>query len=308
MSTPGIRRLGSILLLLLPLALADSIAAQGAASTVTVRASPSLPVLGAVGWLEVRPEASNPADTLQGVEGETEGEPLHFIPLERGGFKALFGLPIDGPDSIAVSLRLEWTRRTDTTVVTLAAKRPGYGSERLRVDPALARLSRADSARVEAELARSREVSRAAHDTRRLWTAPFRVPRPSRITSVFGTAREYNGQITSRHLGTDFAGRIGAPVHAAARGVVALVANFYLAGRAVYLDHGLGLVTGYFHLSRITVQEGDTVKAGQVIGAVGRTGRVTGPHLHWIARYGRVTVDPMSLVRLREVKGESGER
>jgi murein DD-endopeptidase MepM/ murein hydrolase activator NlpD len=89
-------------------------------------------------------------------------------------------------------------------------------------------------------------------------------------------------------------------VHAAARGVVALVANFYLAGRAVYLDHGGGLVTGYFHLSRITVREGDTVKTGQVIGAVGRTGRVTGPHLHWIARYGRVTVDPMSLVGLPE--------
>ncbi len=298
MSSPGLRRLGSILLLHLALAL--PIAAQDAVSSVTIRPWPSVPALGAVGWLEVQPEASNPGDTLRGVEGETEGEQLHFVPLERGGFKALFGLPVDGPDSVAVSLRLEWNRRTDTTVVSFAAKRPEHGSERLRVDPALARLSEADSARVEAELARSREVSRAAHDTRRLWTAPFRVPRPSRITSVFGTAREYNGQITSRHLGTDFAGWIGAPVHAAARGVVALVANFYLAGRAVYLDHGGGLVTGYFHLSRITVREGDTVNTGQVIGAVGRTGRVTGPHLHWIARYGRVTVDPMSLVGLPE--------
>jgi ABC-type transport system involved in multi-copper enzyme maturation permease subunit len=83
--------------------------------------------------------------------------------------------------------------------------------------------------------------------------------------------------------------------------VVALVARFYLAGHAVYLDHGGGLVTGYFHLSRVTVAAGDTVAAGQVIGAVGRSGRVTGPHLHWIARYGGITVDPMSLFALPPV-------
>jgi murein DD-endopeptidase MepM/ murein hydrolase activator NlpD len=142
-------------------------------------------------------------------------------------------------------------------------------------------------------------VSRRAHDTPRLWEPRFELPRASRITSVYGTAREYNGELSSRHMGTDFAGRVGEPVHAAARGLVALVADFYLAGRAVYLDHGEGLVTGYFHLSRIDVSEGDTVVMGSRIGAVGRTGRVTGPHLHWIARYGAIGVDPMSLVRMR---------
>jgi murein DD-endopeptidase MepM/ murein hydrolase activator NlpD len=81
---------------------------------------------------------------------------------------------------------------------------------------------------------------------------------------------------------------------------VALAADFYLAGKAVYLDHGGGLVTGYFHLSRAEVAPGDTVRAGQRIGAVGRSGRVTGPHLHWIMRYGTISLDPMSLVRLRE--------
>ncbi len=91
---------------------------------------------------------------------------------------------------------------------------------------------------------------------------------------------------------------MGAPVVAAARGVVALVADFYLAGRAVYLDHGAGLVTGYFHLSRVDVAAGDTVEAGQRIGGVGKSGRVTGPHLHWIVRYGAISVDPMTLVRL----------
>jgi murein DD-endopeptidase MepM/ murein hydrolase activator NlpD len=108
--------------------------------------------------------------------------------------------------------------------------------------------------------------------------------------------------VTSRHLGTDFAGATGTPVKAAGRAVVALVAHFYLAGRAVYLDHGGGLVTGYFHLSRVSVAAGDTVAAGAVIGAVGRSGRATGPHLHWIARYGAITVDPMSLFALPRVE------
>src|SRR4029079_4396868 len=119
-----------------------------------------------------------------------------------------------------------------------------------------------------------------------------------RITSSYGSGREFNGVVTSQHLGTDFAGAVGAPVRAAGRSVVALVADFYLAGRAIYLDHGGGLMTGYFHLSRVEVAAGDTVVGGQIIGAVGRTGRTTGPHLHWIARYGSITVDPMSLFRL----------
>ena len=113
----------------------------------------------------------------------------------------------------------------------------------------------------------------------------------------------YNGEVQGRHLGTDFAGAIGAPVRAAGRGVVAMVANFYLAGRAVYIDHGGGVVTAYFHLSRADVLEGDTVVAGQRIGAVGRSGRVTGPHLHWVARYGAISVDPMSLLQLEGAPG-----
>jgi murein DD-endopeptidase MepM/ murein hydrolase activator NlpD len=90
-------------------------------------------------------------------------------------------------------------------------------------------------------------------------------------------------------------------VHAAARGIVRLVDEFDLAGNVVYIDHGEGLVTGYFHLSRQDVAAGDTVSAGQVIGRVGATGRVTGPHLHWIVRYGRISVDPMSLLVIKDV-------
>ena len=79
-----------------------------------------------------------------------------------------------------------------------------------------------------------------------------------------------------------------------------MVADFYLAGKAVYIDHGQGLVTAYFHLSRADVTAGDTVASGQRIGAVGQSGRVTGPHLHWVTRLGTIAVDPMSLLQLEK--------
>jgi murein DD-endopeptidase MepM/ murein hydrolase activator NlpD len=87
---------------------------------------------------------------------------------------------------------------------------------------------------------------------------------------------------------------------------VVLVDRFYLAGRVVYLDHGEGLVSAYFHLTKAVVHVGQMVERGQLIGTVGRTGRVTGPHLHWITRYGNTTVDPMSVVALTAGNGEPG--
>ena len=108
----------------------------------------------------------------------------------------------------------------------------------------------------------------------------------------------FNGTLTSRHLGVDFRGATGQPVRAANRGVVALVDDFFLAGNVIYIDHGGGLVTAYFHLSKALVVAGDTVERGQEIGLVGSTGRVTGPHLHWSARYGAVTVNPLDLTLL----------
>src|SRR5690606_17129925 len=102
----------------------------------------------------------------------------------------------------------------------------------------------------------------------------------------------------SRHTGADFRGGVGAPVHAPARGVVALVDDFYLGGGVIYIDHGAGLVTAYLHLSAKEVSEGDVVEPGQLIGRVGATGRVTGPHLSWYVRYGGHSVDPVSLLNL----------
>jgi hypothetical protein len=284
--------------MLLCLSAAGTAVAQFAGPSATVRTTPLVPARGSLAWLEVEDDRSrNDLTFITGVEGEAAGEPLHFDHVE-GRFVALLGIPLEGGDTLPVILRLSRQTRVDSALVGLVVRHPSYPSERLTVPPRMVQYDSATRARLDSELARAREVSRRSHDTPRLWSLPVTQPRGSRVTSGYGGAREFNGQVASRHMGTDFAGAVGAPVVAAARGVVALVADFYLAGRAVYLDHGAGLVTGYFHLSRALVAEGDTVQAGQRIGAVGRSGRVTGPHLHWIMRYGAISVDPMTLVEL----------
>ena len=284
------------LLLAAGAARAPAQAAAHVPAPLAVKMSPRVATRGSVVWLFARP-AGKP-DTAMTLDGSAAGEPLHFERLKDGRFRSLIGIPLDGGDTLPVTLHRSTGPVTDTVVVELAVHQARHPNERLRVAPRYAEPDSAARARIEGELAQSRAISRQAHDTPRLWTAPFVRPRPTRITSIYGSGREFNGTVTSRHLGTDFAGAVGAPVRAAGRAVVALVADFYLAGHAVYLDHGGGLVTGYFHLSRVDVVAGDTVAAGQIIGAVGRSGRVTGPHLHWIARYGGITVDPVSLFRL----------
>ncbi len=268
------------------------------APRIAVETMPTPPARGRLIWLYARP-AGSPDSGLM-LEGSAAGEPLHFERLADGRFRSLAGLPVEGGDTVPVTLRLSTDGATDTVTIGLAVGQPSYASERLSVAPRLAEPDSAARARIEAELEQSRAISRQAHDTPRLWSGAFVRPRPTRITSGYGAAREFNGRVTSRHLGTDFAGKVGAPVRAAGRAVVAFVADFYLAGCAVYLDHGGGLVTGYFHLSRVDVAAGDTVAAGQVIGGVGQSGRATGPHLHWVARYGTITVDPMSLFELAQ--------
>ncbi|MBM3217562.1 MAG: M23 family metallopeptidase [Candidatus Rokubacteria bacterium] len=114
----------------------------------------------------------------------------------------------------------------------------------------------------------------------------------------FGARRVINGQPRAPHSGIDFAAPVGAPVLAANRGRVAIVAEFFFPGRLVILDHGLGLHTAYFHLDTIAVSEGQLVERGDTLGTVGMTGRITGPHLHFGAQVGPARIDPAVLLGL----------
>ncbi|MBK8004100.1 MAG: M23 family metallopeptidase [Gemmatimonadetes bacterium] len=277
---------GFLWLALLP----GALAAQVAIETVPVR-----PLQGSL--FRMRVTATAPAPVFE-LDGSVAGQRLHFRTDDRVIWESLAAVPVETTDSLDVTLVLRGNAPPDTVHTRIAIGAGDYPHETLRVAPSMAKPDSAAQRRIAQELARARAVSHASHDTPRQWTGPFLRPRPGRITSPFGTAREYNGEVTSRHMGTDFAGAIGAPVYATNAGRVALVARFYLSGNVVYLDHGDGLVSAYFHLSRTLVKAGDVVKPGQRIGNVGATGRVTGPHLHWVMRYGTVTVDPMSVLGL----------
>jgi murein DD-endopeptidase MepM/ murein hydrolase activator NlpD len=113
-------------------------------------------------------------------------------------------------------------------------------------------------------------------------------------TTGYGEARSYNsGPYDSFHSGTDFAGYTGTPIYAPANAIVHFADAMTVRGNVVILDHGLGVMTGYFHLSAIHVQTGDTITTGQLIGDIGTTGLSTGPHLHWDLRIFNQAVNPL---------------
>ena len=273
-------------------------AATSAAAQVVVDWLPATPTEGSFVQIAVRPPAgSSPAS----VTGRVAGQPLRFEPDSGGTWRSLAGIPLPSQGRAVVSLVLRYPDGTSTEdSVTVPVAKGRYAVDRLTVAP---RFSTPPDSALAARIAREQEramaVSRASLETPRLWQGAFARPRATRVTSGYGRAREFNGQVQSRHFGVDLAGTVGAPVLAPNRGVVALVDETYYGGNVVYLDHGGGLVTAYLHLSAALVQAGDTVSRGQLIGRVGQTGRVTGPHLHWIARYGTLTLNALSLEQLR---------
>jgi len=170
-----------------------------------------------------------------------------------------------------------------------------YGTETIQVDAS--RQGLLEPSVVQAEAERVRAVWNQV-TPRKWWDGPFRYPvAPDRITSPFGTRRSYGGgPVNGFHGGTDFGGGAGTPIYAPAPGVVVLAERLDVRGNAVIIDHGMGLFSGYWHQSQLAVQVGDVVAPGDLIGYIGDTGLVTGPHLHWEMRLGGIAVDPLQWV------------
>lgn len=259
---------------------------------------PTRPDPGAIVRLTLRDSTSR-SDSIVAIIGQMAGEPLHFARAGARTWRAIGGVPVDASGSVIAQVIVEHGTTSDTLTASVTVPRRRVATSSLKVDTGFTKpLDSLTEARVAGENERARAVGRRAHETRQLWKSSFVRPRSSEITSGFGTGRVFNGAVTSRHLGVDFAGNVGDTIRAANRGVVALVDTFFLAGNVVYIDHGAGVVTGYFHLSKPLVATGDTVVRGQRIALVGQTGRVTGPHLHWSARYGVLAVNPLDLFKL----------
>jgi murein DD-endopeptidase MepM/ murein hydrolase activator NlpD len=273
--------------------------ANGLFAQPTLRISPERPEPGSIVVLTL--ENPGPSDSAATITGRMAEEALHFRQVRHGIWRAIGAVPVDAAGSVVATAILYRGPIADSVSASVPVPEVRAATSRLSVSTQYTRpLDKATAARVARENARAREIGRRSHETPRLWLEPFQPPRNSELTSRFGSGRLFNGRVTSRHLGTDFRGAVGDTVRVANRGVVALVDTFFLAGTVLYVDHGEGIVTGYFHLSKPLVSIGDTVSRGDVIALVGESGRVTGPHLHWAARYGRIAVNPMDLLTLEE--------
>jgi murein DD-endopeptidase MepM/ murein hydrolase activator NlpD len=166
-----------------------------------------------------------------------------------------------------------------------------YATQQLKVAPSQVNLSPEDEARVAGE----REKVRAALDgfsPAAPATLRLAQPVPGRRSSSFGLRRMFNGESRNPHSGMDIAAPTGTPIHAPLAGRVVDVGTYFFNGNNVVVDHGQGLLTMYCHLSKIRVEVGQQLKRGEVLGDVGATGRVTGPHLHWGVSLNGAMVDP----------------
>jgi murein DD-endopeptidase MepM/ murein hydrolase activator NlpD len=212
-----------------------------------------------------------------------------FEPLDGACYYAVDLLRAAGP----VTLERQRGRVRETLAVRVGPF--DYPVQRLTLPKDKVDLSAEDLARVERE---NKEVAALwGRRGKRRFTLPLAPPLdPLPPGGRFGSRRVINGQPRSPHGGADYTVAAGSPVRAAAEGTVALVADHFFGGNSVFVDHGDGLVTMYFHLSRVDVKAGDEVRRGEVLGAVGATGRATGPHLHFGVRWRGARVDPAPLL------------
>jgi murein DD-endopeptidase MepM/ murein hydrolase activator NlpD len=258
---------------------------------LTVTVSVASPAQGGLSLVTVTSE--RPLAALAMVDGETR------TALERDAsgttFRGLLGVDLaaapgahplvfETPDG---SARLVWPMET-------SARK--FRVQRLSVDPRYVEVPKEELDRVKADQVRVAEAYSRGSAVR-LFTS-FARPLKARSNGNFGVRRVYNGKTESIHAGLDLAAAEGTSVKAAGDGRVVLAGDLYFSGGTVLLDHGAGLFTQYFHLSRIDVKEGDDVTQGTRLGASGRTGRVTGPHLHWGAKLRGARVNPEDLLAL----------
>lgn len=226
--------------------------------------------------------------SAQAPEASLDGIPLMVV-SDHGQWTALLGIALTtSPGELDVLVQPgDGPGRT----LPVEIQPWHYAEQRLKVAPGQVDLSTQDLARYERESAHLREVVAQFSDPApRTMLLPQ--PVPGRRSSSFGLRRVFNGQSRNPHSGMDIAAPTGTPVRAPASARVIDVGNYFFNGNTIWLDHGRGLLTMYCHLSAIDVKVGDVVAPGQQIGAVGATGRVTGPHLHWSVSLNRAMVDP----------------
>ena len=208
----------------------------------------------------------------------------------------VFGVGRDAAGPLQVQVQAPNAPARD---ISIAVTPRDWPIERINgVPPATVNPPKAIAERIEREQARVVAV-RSRDDARTGFAQTFSWPVQGRISGRFGNQRVYNGTPKSPHSGMDIAAAQGTPVKAPAGGIVTFAdPGLYLTGGTVVIDHGAGVGSNFLHLSRIDVKVGDRVEQGQIVAAVGATGRATGPHLHWGMHCHGVRVDPLLVLEL----------
>jgi murein DD-endopeptidase MepM/ murein hydrolase activator NlpD len=233
---------------------------------------------------------------LDSVRLSAFGTEIPAFRVDAHRWRALVGVDLDvAVKRHVVTISARSMNAPLSTTYELAVRPKHFPTRHLKVDDAFVNPPAALQERIDRE---SRELAetwtRSAAE--RLWALPFARPVPAEANSAFGTRSVFNGTRRSPHGGADFPSAAGTPVHAPNAGRVVIARALYFSGNTVVIDHGLGLFSTLAHFSAIEVHEGDVVSRGQVVGLVGATGRVTGPHLHWSVRANGARVDPVSLL------------
>ncbi len=235
-----------------------------------------------------------------GVRVHAFNRTVQAFGLGPGKWEALVGIDLAArPGTQVVSVEAGADRATRELIV----KAKTFQTRRLTVDPDFVTPPPSAEARIEADaklLANTWESSASA----RLWSAPFSRPVTDAANSAFGTRSIFNGVPRNAHGGADFLSPAGTLVHAPNAGRVLVARDLYYSGNTVVIDHGLGLFSMFAHLSAFDVQEGQVVENRAILGKVGATGRVTGPHLHWAVRANGARVDPLSLLAVLGKRGD----
>ena len=261
---------------------------SGSAISISVTARSIHP--GELVLLKVRTAASVAIMRVHGLGREFPA--FRESPAE---WRALVGIDLDvKPGAYEISA-VTGEAAADQATYRLVVAPKTFAIRKLTVDPAFVNPPPEAQERIQADAARLNRIW-ASSSPMKLWSRSFVRPVSAPSNSAFGTRSVFNGESRNPHGGADFSSLAGTPVASPNAGLIVLAADLYFTGNTVVIDHGLGLFSLFAHLESIDVKEGDAVKTSQVLGRVGATGRVTGPHLHWTVRVNDARVDPLSLL------------
>jgi murein DD-endopeptidase MepM/ murein hydrolase activator NlpD len=276
-----------------------TMAKQGNACTPGTALHLSAPSTTQGGLLLIEVKSTKPLAEVSG-EWDGRGVPLWRDAAGDSERKGLLGVDLEkAPGEYVLKVTGQTASGEKISCSVMVAVRKGqYATEKLQVGKQFVEPSPEQIKRADEERQKLRDIfDRVTPE--RLWDGKFRIPLDGVTTGTnFGKRRILNGVPGSPHGGTDLPAITGTPVHAAQRGKVVLAEELFFAGNAVVVDHGMGIYTFYGHLSEIDVRMGDILETGDVLGKVGATGRVTGPHLHWGLTVEKARVNPLELVKL----------